>query len=81
MIRITKLQILDLLALLSDLNAAQVAERLRTSPKASGMILLRLTRGGLVLRQQEDGVFTYRLTSKGRARHEYLARRAKASGE
>jgi DNA-binding transcriptional ArsR family regulator len=81
MIRITKLQVLDLLALLSDLNAAQVAERLRTSPEASGMILLRLTRGGLVFRQREDGVFAYRLTSKGRARHEYLTRRTKVGGE
>ena len=81
MIRITKLQVLDLLVLLSDLNAAQIAERLRTSPEASGMILLRLTRGGLVLRHQEDGVFAYRLTSKGRARHKYLTTRAKAGGE
>jgi DNA-binding transcriptional ArsR family regulator len=81
MIQITKLHVLDVLAVLSDLNAAQVAERLRTSPEASGMILLRLTRSGLVLRQREDGVFAYRLTSKGRARREYLARRTKVGGE
>lgn len=81
MTQITKLHVLDVLAVLSDLNAAQIAERLRTSPEASGMILLRMTRSGLVLRQHDDGVFAYRLTSKGRARHEYLARRAKAGGE
>ncbi len=77
----TKVELLGLLSQNENLCAAQVAERFRTSPETSGMILLRLTRGGLVLRQQEDGVFVYRLTSKGRARHEYLAKRAKAGGE
>lgn len=81
MTQITKLHVLEVLAVLSDLNAAQIAERLRSSPEASGMILLRLTRVGLVLRHQEDGVFAYRLTSKGRARHKYLTTRAEAGGE
>ena len=81
MTQITKLHVLEVLTVLSDLNAAQIAERLRSSPEASGMILLRLSRGGLVLRHQEDGVFAYRLTAKGRARHKYLTTRAKAGAE
>lgn len=72
----TKLDVLRLLVSLPELNAAQVADRLHVSPEASGMLLLRLTRAGLLLRELEEGVFVYMLTAKGHARHTFLARRA-----
>jgi len=75
-ITVTKLDVLNLLAILPELNAAQVAARLRISPEASGMILLRLTQSGLALREAMNGAYVYTLTAKGHARHAYLARLA-----
>jgi Mn-dependent DtxR family transcriptional regulator len=78
---VTKLDVLRLLASLPGLGAAQTAERLRISPEASGMLLLRLARAGLLIREPEHGVFVYRLTAKGHARHTYLAHRTDARTE
>jgi DNA-binding transcriptional ArsR family regulator len=77
----TKLDLLYLLASLPGLNASQVADRLRISPEASGMLLLRLTRAGLLIRDLEQDVFVYTLTSKGHIRHTFLAHRAEARTE
>jgi hypothetical protein len=70
-----KLDVLSLLASLPGLSAAEVADRLSTSLEASGMLLLRLTRAGLLGREPEHGVFIYTLTPKGYARRTYLAHR------
>jgi DNA-binding transcriptional ArsR family regulator len=78
---VTKLDVLSLLASLPGLCAAEAADRLRISPEASGMLLLRLTRAGLLAREPEDGVFVYTLTAKGHARRIYLARRTDARTE
>jgi DNA-binding transcriptional ArsR family regulator len=78
---VTKLDVLSLLASLPGLSAAEVADRLRISPEASGMLLLRLTRAGLLDREPEHGVFVYTLTAKGRARRTYLAHRTDARTE
>jgi hypothetical protein len=78
-ITITKFDVLRLLTSLPGLNAAQVADRLRVSPEASGMLLLRLMRAGLLFRDSEHGVFVYTLTAKGHARYTFLARRRRAS--
>jgi DNA-binding transcriptional ArsR family regulator len=79
--KITKLDILRLLASLPGLNAAQVADRLRVSPEASGMLLLRLMRAGLLLRDLEHGVFVYTMTAKGHARYTFLAHRPESPTE
>jgi DNA-binding transcriptional ArsR family regulator len=78
---VTKLDVLSLLASLPGLSAAEAADRLRISPEASGMLLLRLTRAGLLVREPEDGVFVYTLTAKGHARRIYLAHRTDARTE
>jgi DNA-binding IclR family transcriptional regulator len=78
---VTKLDVLSLLASLPGLSAAEVADRLRISPEASGMLLLRLTRAGLLARESEHGVFVYTLTTKGHARRIYLAHRTDARPE
>ncbi len=77
----TKLDVLHLLASLPGLNAAQVADRLRISSEASGMLLLRLMRAGLLLRGLERDAFVYMLTAKGHARYTFLAHRSEASAE
>jgi DNA-binding transcriptional ArsR family regulator len=77
----TKLDVLRLLASLPGLNAAQVADRLRVSPEASGMLLLRLMRAGLLLRDLEHRVFVYTLTAKGHARYTFLAHRPESPTE
>ena len=79
--KVTKLDVLSLLASLPGLAAADVASRFRISPEASGMLLLRLTRAGLLTREPERGVFVYTLTAKGHARHTYLAHRIGARTE
>lgn len=78
---VTKLDVLSLLASLPGLSAGEVADRLRISPEASGMLLLRLTRAGLLVREPEHGVFVYTLTAKGHARRTYLAHRTDARTE
>ncbi len=79
--KVTKLDVLSLLASLPGLSAGQAADRLCISPEASGMLLLRLTRAGLLIRESEHGVFVYTLTVKGHARHTYLAHRTDARTE
>ncbi len=78
---VTKLDVLGLLASLPGLSAAEVADRLSISPEASSMLLLRLTRAWLLVREPEHGVFVYTLTPKGHARRTYLAHRTKAHTE
>ena len=80
-IKTTKFDVLRLLTSLPGLNAAQVADRFRVSPEASGMLLLRLMRAGLLFRDFEEGVFVYTLTAKGHARYTFLANRPEASTE
>jgi hypothetical protein len=47
----TKLDVLNRLATVRDLTAVTLAEELRTSTEASGMMLIRLMRQGLVVRE------------------------------
>ena len=69
-----KFALLTLLAAQSDLDAASVAQAQVCSVAAAGMLLLRLTRQGLIQRAHdpEDRVYFYQLTAKGRARLAYL---------
>ena len=78
---VTKFAVLDLLASLSELTAAQVAQRLHTSLEASGMSLLRLTKSRPVSRERENGVYIYTLTAEGHARLTYLGGRARGRTE
>jgi predicted ArsR family transcriptional regulator len=68
----TKLDALNCLATARDLTAGTLAEELRTSTEASGMMLIRLMRQGLVVRELDAGIYIYNLTSKGHARREFL---------
>ena len=74
----TKHQLLTLLARHSNLEAASVADELGGTHAAAGMLVLRLTRQGLVQREfdPDDCVFFYNVTAKGRARLAYLTQRA-----
>ena len=74
----TKLQLLMLLARHSDLEAVSVADELDSTHAAARMLLLRLTRQGLIQRafDPEDCVYFYNVTEKGRARLAYLTQRA-----
>ena len=69
-----KVAFLTLLAAQSDLDAASVAQAQACSAAAAGMLLLRLSRQGLIRRAHdpEDRVYFYQLTAKGRARLAYL---------
>ena len=75
-----KPQLLTLLAQHSDLEAASVANELGATHAAAGMLLLRLTRQGLIQRAFDpaDRVYFYNVTPKGRARLAYLTQRAPA---
>jgi DNA-binding MarR family transcriptional regulator len=68
----TKLDALNRLATARDLTAGALAEELRTSTEASGMMLIRLMRQGLVVRELDAGTYIYNLTPKGHARREFL---------
>jgi predicted ArsR family transcriptional regulator len=68
----TKLEILNLLSTARDLDAAGIAERLHGTAEAAGMMLVRLTRQGLVRREIDDRLFIYNLTRKGETRRVYL---------
>ena len=68
----TKLDALNRLATARDLTAGTLAEELRTSMEASGMMLIRLMRQGLVERELDAGLFIYNLTPKGHARRVFL---------
>jgi len=69
----TKLEVLNRLAAARDLTAGALARQLETtSLEASGMMLLRLMRQGLVVRELDAGIFVYNLTPKGHARRAFL---------
>ena len=69
-----KFALLTLLAAQSDLDAPSLAQAQACSVAAAGMLLLRLTRQGLIQRAHdpEDRLYFYQLTAKGRARLAYL---------
>ena len=67
-----KLEVLNLLSTVRDLDAASIAERLHGTAEAAGMMLVRLMRQGLVRREIDDRLFIYNLTPKGEARRVYL---------
>lgn len=67
-----KLEVLNLLSTVRDVDAASIAERLRGTAEAAGMMLVRLMRQGLVRREIDDRLFIYNLTPKGEARRVYL---------
>jgi Mn-dependent DtxR family transcriptional regulator len=69
---VTKLDALNRLATSHDLTAGALAEELGTSMEASGMMLIRLLRQGLVERELDAGIFMYNLTPKGHARCVFL---------
>jgi len=77
-----KLDVLDLLVHTPELDAADIARRLGATPESVGMLLLRLTRQGLVRREldTDEGVFFYSLTSKGKVRWSYLSQSANKTG-
>ena len=68
-----KRQVLELLLVTPDLDAASVAQRLSCSAEGSGMLLVRLSRQHLVQRlfDPRDRVFYYQLSPKGHARLRY----------
>ncbi len=68
----TKLEVLNRLAAACDLTAGALARQLETSMEASGMMLIRLMRQGLVVRELDAGIFIYNLTPKGHARRAFL---------
>ena len=67
--------LVGLLACQPDLDARSVAHELGCTHAAAGMLVLRLTRHGLIQRtfDPEDRVYFYSLTAKGRARLAYWA--------
>ena len=69
-----KFAFLTLLAAQSDLDAPFLAQAQACSVAAAGMLLLRLTRQGLIQRAHDpmDRLYFYQLTAKGRARLAYL---------
>jgi DNA-binding MarR family transcriptional regulator len=69
----SKQDLLNMLARQGDLDAASVAHELGCTRAAAGMLLLRLSRHGLVQRtfDPEDLVYFYNVTAKGRARLAY----------
>lgn len=71
-----KQDLLNILARQADLDAASIAHALGCTRAAAGMLLLRLTRHGLIQRafDPDDRVFFYSLTKKGRDRLAYLTR-------
>jgi len=69
----TKLEVLNRLAAARDLTAGALARQLETSMEASGMMLIRLMRQGLVVRELDAGIFIYNLTPKGHARRAFLS--------
>ncbi len=74
-----KLDGLSLLAHDPELDVSDVAERLSSSVAASGMLLLRLFRQGLLKREldPDDGLHFYSLTPKGRARLGFFQRQSR----
>ncbi len=71
-----KLGILTYLVGVPDATAADVGHALGLSLPAAGMMLLRLARGGLVVRtvDPQGHCYYYSLTPRGRARLDYFRR-------
>ena len=69
----SKQALLKILANHEDLDAASMAHELGGTFAAAGMLLLRLTRQGLIQRalDPDDQLYFYSLTAKGRARLAY----------
>jgi len=67
-----KLDVLNVLSRAGELDAASISQRLNGTPEATGMMLLRQVRDGLVMREIDRGLFVYSLTPKGEARRVYL---------
>lgn len=67
-----KIEVLNLLSMERDLDAASISGRLHGTAEATGMMLIRLMRQGLVGREIDDRLFIYNLTPKGAARRVYL---------
>jgi len=68
----TKIEVLNLLSRARDLDTASIAGRLHGTTEATGMMMIRLMRQGLVHREIDGRFFIYNLTSKGEARRVYL---------
>ena len=71
-----KLQALTLLYHEPDLDARALIARLGSGPEATRMLLLRLSRQGLLQRRRDPVTHElyYRLTAKGHARLAFLRR-------
>lgn len=71
-----KLDVLNILGRHDDLDASSVAQWIGCTRAAAGMLLLRLTRQGLIGRalDSDDRVLFYSLTEKGRVRLAYLTK-------
>lgn len=69
-----KVEILNYLDKVKDQDARQLAEALQLSCEASGMLLLRLFRQGLLQREldPDNRMYFYSLTPKGRDRLNYF---------
>ncbi len=68
----TKIEVLNLLSKARDLDTASISERLHGTTEATGMMMIRLMRQGLVHREIDGRFFIYNLTSKGETRRVYL---------
>lgn len=77
-----KFAILSLIVTAAEIDAATAAEHLGSSPEAASMLLLRLTRQGLLRRELDPlrRAFFYSLTEKGKARWAYLKHRSEIQG-
>jgi len=69
---VSKLDLLNVLSQAGELDAASIARRLNATPEATGMMLLRQVRDGLITREIDSGIFVYSLAPKGEARRVYL---------
>ncbi len=73
-----KIEMLRFLEKAPDQDARQIAEALKVSSEAAGMLVVRLFRQGLVRRECDpnDRVYFYSLSHKGRERLIYFRSRA-----
>lgn len=78
-----KFAILSLLVTAAEIDAATAAEHLGSSPEAASMLLLRLTRQGLLRREIDPDrrAFFYSLTEKGKARWAYFKHHSHQQGD
>jgi DNA-binding MarR family transcriptional regulator len=67
-----KIDVLNLLSAEPHLDAATISGSLDGTPEATGMLLVRLVRQGLLCREIDDRRFVYTLTAKGEARRRHL---------